>query len=296
MQKLLSLLLILAFGAARADVVTVETYRGPVEVARNPQTLVVFDVAAADTLAALGVRPAGLVAPLYVDYLGDLAARARVVGTLFEPDFEALAAMRPDLIIAGGRSQTQVPDLGRMAPTLDMTIWDDTVPQALARLAAYGAIFGKEPEAARLAADLTAARNAARAAMAGKGRALMVMTNGPKLSAFGRAGRFGWLFSELDLEDAAPEISGSAHGEAISFEFIRQVDPEILIVLDRLAATGQSGQTARATLDNALVRDTAAWRSGQVHYLDGARLYVATGGVQALIHTFDSFTHAFGGR
>lgn len=73
---------------------------------------------------------------------------AQAVGTLFEPNMEALANLGPDLIIAGGRSAAQVQPLSKIAPTIDMTI-----ARARANIATYGALFGKQNKAAELVAD-----------------------------------------------------------------------------------------------------------------------------------------------
>ena len=113
------------------------------------------------------------------------------------------------------------------------------------------------------------------------------MTNGPKVSAFGTGGRFGWLHDALDLPEAVESVGQNTHGEAISFEFIREVDPDILLVIDRLAAVGQDGDSARATLDNALVHETKAWKTGRVIYLSPAPIYISSGGIQSMTLTLD---------
>lgn len=292
-----TLALSLAFVApqAFADTVNIETYTGTVEVATDPAKIAVFDIAALDTLDALGVEVSGVVAPLFVDYVADTAEGAASVGSLFEPDFEAIAAGEYDLLVAGGRSSAVVPDLAKIAPTIDMTIWEDTVGQGLARLAAYGEIFGKQDEAATLQAEFDTALSAAKAALAGKGNALIVMTNGPVVSAYGAAGRFGWLHSTLDIPEAVEAVEQTTHGEAISFEFIRDANPDILIVIDRNAAIGKEGAAASATLDNALVHETAAWQSGNIIYLNSAQVYVAGGGIQSMIGTLGEFSRAFSG-
>lgn len=293
MLKTLALALAVAAGPALAETVTIDTYSGPAEVPLNPGTIAVFDVAALDTLAALGVTPAGVVRPHLVSYLDSYVEGAAPVGTLFEPDFEAVAALGPDLIIAGGRSASVAPDLAKIAPTVDMTIWEDTVGQGLDRLAAYGVLFGRETEADELAEAFNAKLAAARAAVAGQGNALILLTNGPKVSAYGAAGRFGWLHSALDLPEAVDAVEDATHGEAISFEFIRDANPDILLVVDRLAATGQDGESAKATLDNALVHETRAWQNGKVIYLDPGRLYISGGGIQSMMHTLDEIIAAF---
>lgn len=295
MLKKLALSLALMAGPALAETVTVDTYRGATDVKVAPKTIAVFDVAAIDTLSALGISPNGAVSPIFVSYLDDAVAGAEKVGSLFEPDFEAIAAMGPDLIVAGGRSSKVAPDLAKIAPTIDMTIWEDTVGQGLDRLDAFGKIFGKEAEAAALKADFEAKLAEAKAAVNGKGKALIVMTNGPKISAYGAGGRFGWLHAELELPEAVDEVEKSTHGEAISFEFIRDANPDILIVVDRLAAIGRDGESAQATLDNALVQETNAWKNDKVIYLNSAPLYIAGGGIQSMTLILDQFVTAFAG-
>lgn len=292
MLRALCLSLLLTSSAALAETVEIETYRGPQEVSANPETVVVFDIAALDTLDALGISVDGVVNTLYVPYLD--AGDAEIVGTLFEPDYEALAAMAPDLIIAGGRTHEAVPNLAKLAPTIDMTIWDDTLGQGLLRLESYGKIFGKQVEASILAADVQTKLAQARESVAGEGDALILMTNGPKVSAFGSGGRFGWIYRTLGLSEAVPEVEQATHGEAVSFEFIKEADPDILVVIDRLAAIGRDSDGAKATMDNALVQETKAWQNGRVVYLDSAATYIATGGIQSLNLFLDQVIATFG--
>jgi len=82
------------------------------------------------------------------------------------------------------------------------------------------------------------------------------------------------------------------HGEAVSFEFIRDANPDILLVIDRMAAIGQEGEGAQATLDNALVHETTAWKTGQVVFLSSAPIYIAGGGIQSMNLTLDEINAA----
>lgn len=283
----------LTTSAALAETLEVDTYRGPAQVAALPQTIAVFDVAAADTIDALGVPITGTLDGLYVDYLDDVAEGAVALGTFWEPDFEGVHALNPDLIVVGSRSSDQLDNMATIAPSIDMTIDADIVGDALARLRDYGRIFGKADAADAIEQSFRDRLEQANAAAAGKGDVLIVMTNGPKVSAYGAGGRFGWLHNDIGLPEAAPEISAAIHGEAISFEFIRDTDPAWLIVVDRLAAIGQPGDSAKATLDNALVQQTQAWQSGQVIYLNAADIYVAGGGIQSMMRTLDQLIAGF---
>jgi iron complex transport system substrate-binding protein len=285
---------ILAGFASVAGAMEIDTAKGPVEIAQRPERIAVFDIAAIDTLDGLGVEIAGVPDNLYIDALRHVGDGAETIGTLFEPDLEALSALAPDLVIVGGRSSTQLDSVSRVAATVDMTLFgDDLIAEARARVTTYGKLFEKQKEAAALLADLDDALVKAREAVAGKSKALILMTSGTKVTAYGVASRFGWLHRELDLPPAVEAIEVANHGEAISFEFIREVNPDWLIVLDRAAAIGSGEQNARATLDNELVAATNAWQKDQVVYLPAADFYIAAGGVASTIRVLDAITHAF---
>ncbi|AHD02102.1 siderophore ABC transporter substrate-binding protein [Leisingera methylohalidivorans] len=281
-------------GAAQAQGIAIDTARGVVELPGQPQKIVVLDAAAADTLEALQAPIAGVPSQLYAGHLQDLQDKAAPVGTLFEPDYEAIAMLAPDLIIAGGRSSARVAALAGIAPAIDMTIWgEDHIGQSLARLRSYGRLTGQEARAEDLEAAFTAKLERARAAVAGRGNAMILMTNGPKVSVYGAGSRFGWLHTALDLPEAVASVDAQTHGEAVSFEFIAAADPDWLIIIDRAAAIGQGNQAAAVTLDNALVAGTTAWRRQQVVYLDAASVYVAGGGIQAMTATLEEVLAGF---
>lgn len=286
--------LMLMLPAHAADV-TIDTATGPATIAAHPHTVAVFDIAALDTLAALGVQPAGVPAPVYLETLAPVAAQAQTVGTLFEPDFEALAVMQPDLIVVGGRSSPQAEALSDFAPTIDMTIWGDgLVDQARSRIAAYGTLFGIEDRADTLIATLNASLDTARQAVSGQGGALILLTNGGKISAYGANSRFGWLHSDLGLPEAVAGLQSETHGQAVSFEFVLQADPAWLLVIDRGAAIGAGDKAAQATLDNPVIARSRAAQSGQIVHLDAAPLYIAGGGASAIQHTLAQIVAAFG--
>lgn len=291
---LLPLAIATSFSAsALAADVTIATAQGPVALPENPATVAVFDMAALDTLAALGVAPAGTIDRILVPALQDAAPGAAVVGTLFEPDLEALGALGPDLIIVGGRSSSQLASVSRVAPAIDMTLGADLLTEARARIEAYGMLFSRTAEAAQLNATLDDKLAALREAADGQGSALIVMTNGPKMSTYGAASRFGWIFAASRLTEAVPGLDDANHGQAISHEFIANANPDWLFVIDRGAAIGEDGQGAMATLSSQLVEGTTAWQQGQVVQLDPAATYIAAGGYGSLTATIDRLTQAF---
>ena len=279
---------------AMAQDTQIDTAAGPATVPLAPQSVVTLDLAALDTLTALGVPVAGVPDITPPAFLADVIDGTPTVGTLFEPDFEALAVMAPDFIVAGGRSQAQVPALSKIAPTIDMTIsGENLIADAEARINAYGVMFGLEDDASALQENLDDAIDTARAAAEDQGNVLILLTNGGKVSAYGDDSRFGWLHSTLELPEAYPDLTAETHGEAVSFEFIAEVNPDWIFVIDRGAAIGQDGEAAAVTLDNQLVAGTTAAQSGHIVYLDPARLYLVGGGYQSVMGTIDEVITAF---
>ncbi len=273
--------------------VTVHTAQGHVTLPDSPDTVAVYDMAALDTITALGVTPAGTIDSILVPALRDAAAGAAPVGTLFEPDLEALAGLAPDLVIVGGRSATQLAAVSQVAPAIDMTFGPDLLADARARIDAYGTLFGRTTQAQDLTAALDAKLVDLRAAADGQGTGLIVMTNGPKMSAYGAGSRFGWIFDATGLKEAVPGLDDATHGQAISHEFIAQADPDWLLVVDRGAAIGEDGQGAMETLRSDLVQGTTAWRTDQVIQLDPAATYISAGGFGSTMAVLDQLTQAF---
>jgi iron complex transport system substrate-binding protein len=285
---------VLLASVCMAGAMEIETARGSVDIASPPRRIAVYDIPAIDTLNSLGVEIAGVPDNLFMPELADVAAKAETVGTLFEPDLEALSALGPDLIVVGARSSVKYDSVARIAPTIDMTLSGaDMIGEARAQTLTYGRLFGREAEAAELVAGLDRGVERAREAMADKGTALIVMTSGPKISVYGPESRFGWLHREFGLAPAAETAVAAHHGEAVSFEFVREANPDWLIVLDRAAAIGAGEANARATLDNELVAATTAWRKQQVVYLPAADFYIGAGGMAATVRVLDALAQAF---
>ncbi|OUD10968.1 iron ABC transporter substrate-binding protein [Marivivens niveibacter] len=278
---------------AFAETVSIETALGAVELESQPETIAVLDIAQLDILDALGVS--GLNAPDKT-YFPHLAEYGAGLGTLHEPDYEAINALAPDLVVAANRSSSKVEDLSKLATTIDMTMRGyNLIDYTRTRITDYGTLFGLEDKAAELVATLEAELSETQELTEGRGNALIVMTNGGKISAYGAEGRFGWLHNELGLAPVIEDIETVTHGEAISFEFIAETNPDWILVLDRAAAIGQEGESAAATLNNSLVAGTTAGQNGQIVYLPSAEVYVAGGGYTSTIKLLDAVQAAFGG-
>lgn len=270
------------FPAIAADTISVTHLQGVTEVPLNPKKVIVFDIATLDTLNELGVEVFGVpVFPAPANLKKYMGADYAKMGSLFKPDFEAINAAQPDLIIVASRSATAYKALSKIAPTIDLTNdWKNFIPSVKANSEILGKIFGKSDEIAKATKELDATIAHVKDHSSNIGKVFLVMTNGGKVTAFGPGSRLGFIHDVLGMEPAIKDVKAATHGEAISNEFILETNPDWMVVLDRDAAIGRgSGASAKQLLDNELVTQTSAWKNNHVIFVDTARWYVTNGGV-----------------
>ena len=273
---------------------TVKTTRGDAKVPQNPERIAVYDLGMLDTLNKLGVKTGLSIDKNLLPYLDEYFKTTKPAGTLFEPDYEALNAYKPQLIIIGSRAAKAFDKLNAIAPTIEMTADTANLKEsAKERIDALAQIFGKQAEADKLKAEIDASFEAAKAAAQGKGKGLVILVNGGKLSAFGPSSRLGgWLHKDIGVPAVDEAIKEGSHGQPVSFEYLKEKNPDWLFVLDRGAAIGEEGQAAKDVLNNPLVAETTAWKKGQVVYLV-PETYLAAGGAQELLNASKQVTDAF---
>ncbi|KCB41072.1 ABC transporter, substrate-binding protein, YclQ family [Bordetella hinzii 5132] len=266
----------LAMAPVLGQAAEVKHAQGSTQVPGQPAKTVVMDMAVLDTLHTLGVEVEGVPAAVkWPDHLAQYAdKRYAKVGSMFEPDYEAIHRLAPQVIFVAGRSAPKYGELSRLAPTVDLTVDPKDLVGSVERNARLVAdIYGRQAEAeAKLAALKTSiAALQARAGKAGTG--LIILTTGGKMSAYGPGSRFGVIHDAFGLAPAARDLKVSNHGQAMSFELISQLDPDWLFVIDRDAAIGREGTSARQLLDNALMRQTKAWKNQHVVCLNAFNWY-----------------------
>jgi len=115
---------------------TVEHAMGSTEIPERPERVVVLDTGELDTALSLGVTPVGAVTTAvsddFLSYLADDAADVDVVGTIAEPNLEAIAAVQPDLILSNKtRHEDIYEELSQIAPTVFAdrvgAVWKDNL-------------------------------------------------------------------------------------------------------------------------------------------------------------------------
>ncbi|CAE6953409.1 Periplasmic binding protein [Vibrio sp. B1FLJ16] len=260
---------------------------GSVEINDVPKRVVVLGYGSLDYVDALGITPVGvpktLLPTTLEKYKGDSVINT---GSVIEVSFETLFTLKPDLIIAEGRMANSYKDLKDIAPTYMFEIdtkdyWKTT--QNHWRV--LGDIFNKEERAEQLIADVQAQIEQLHTKVAANPpRALTVSNSGNNLAMFGPDSRFSFVYNEAGFATSSSDnvkAKAGKHGNLISFEYIADAQPEVLLVLDREQAIGRSNGKAKALFDNELIKSTPAEKNNRVMFIDPAAWYLTAGGYQS---------------
>lgn len=283
------------FTAAPVSAFELNHSEGSLKLDATPKKVVSFDVAVLDSLAALDIPVAGVPKSTYNGALARYQDTT-VVGTLFEPDYDVLKQVQPDLIFAGGRSQKAVPELSKLAPTVgfasDTNAFMKTFREANLSL---GKAFGKEEQAAAALATIDKNLEALQAANKGKTGALIFTMRG-NVIPHAPGDRFGYAYELTGLESVlpakdpnapvaprpepnSPEAKAAAEQRAKVVADVAAAEPDWLLVLDR-GAINDGERTAEDTMSkHPQLSQTKAFKEGRVVYVDPNGWYVVGGGL-----------------
>ncbi len=115
-------------------------------------------------------------------------------------------------------------------------------------------------------------------ASASDSKALILLANEGKVSAYGQGSRYGFVHDVFGFKAVDENLEVSQHGQSVTFEYILEKNPDVLFVIDRSAAIG--GEVgAKDTIENELVQKTNAYKNGKIIYLDAVNWYIAGNGI-----------------
>lgn len=138
-------------GSNEEETITITHDLGEAEVKKNPEKVVVFDFSALDTLDKLGIEVTGVPKGNIPSYLSKYEdEKYENIGTLFEPDFEKIAEIDPDLILISGRQSEVYEDLQELAPTVYVAVdTENYIDSFKSNMEIIGQIFEKKKKLKR---------------------------------------------------------------------------------------------------------------------------------------------------
>lgn len=258
---------------------------GTVTVPVNPSKAVIFDYGILDNARALGVKAElAVVASGLPSYLSEYELNTNV-GSLKEPDLEAIFAFEPEVIIISGRQSSFYEELNKIAPTVFVELDSaNYLADFEKNLNLTAQIFGQEDKVEtkmNLINKKVAELQELTATLEDKG--LILLTNDGSMSAYGKGSRFGIIHDLFGIKTADDNIEVSTHGMEANFEYVSSVNPDIIFVVDRTEATSAETTSEVSVLDNELIQGTNAGKNSKIIKLDAEVWYKAGGGVASVV-------------
>ncbi len=276
--------------------VTVVHSLDTVEVPVNPQRVVVLDFSALENLDYLGIKPIAIPKASVPSHLSKYKDDPSIedVGTVVEVNLEKINDLHPDLIIIGGRLAEFYKDLSAIAPVIYPTVMGTTdfLGAFKHNLDDLGRIFDKQDQLDQAYAEIVAKVGDVKAKVDSLDeRALILLHNRGRFSAYGSGSRFGIIHDVLGFKEAEPGLGTQIHGTPVSSEFIQKANPDIIFIVDRSMIV-ENGVMDKKEVENKLVKQTNAARNGKIIYLNPEIWYLSGGGITSVNRMIDEISQA----
>jgi iron complex transport system substrate-binding protein len=216
-------------------------------------------------------------------YLADTADQFENVGTLKEPNVEALANLAPELIIISNRLLDFAEQLEEIAPVVVLSVdYTDYWGSVQKNITTLGTIFDEEAAADEAIATLNEEIEDVQAKTTGiSEKTLTLLLNDGSMSAFSTGSRFGFIYDTLGFTPVDAAIEDSTHGQSVGYEGLLEINPQILFVVDRTAAIGTASDENAALLENDFVYQTDAYKNNKIINLSSDLWYLSGGGIES---------------
>ncbi|MFE0101733.1 ABC transporter substrate-binding protein [Streptomyces sp. NPDC059009] len=253
----------------------VDTAMGEVQVKEHPQRVVVLDTAELDSALTLGVQPVGAThveaAEGFPSYLpkGELKG-VKDVGVMESPDMEAIAALKPDLILTSKiRHGAKYEQLKSIAPTV-MT--ETTGYPWRQNFQVHAEALGKQDEAKKVAAAYMAHAKKVTTALGGPEKARATKVNvlrfleGADIRLYGDQSYIATVLKDVGLgRPAIVKKAKDGFSYDLSPEKIDLADTDVIF-----QSTYGDPKKAKETqtVGSGLWKNMKAVKSGDVHKVD----------------------------
>lgn len=268
-----------------ADTVEIKHTLGVTAIPVNPKRIVAFDFSILDSIDKLAIQDIAFAIPKQTvpEYLKKyLAADIVDAGGMKEPNLERIYEFQPDVIFISARQTDYYDKFSEIAPTVCANVdYADFLDSFKNNMLMLGDIFAVKEQATSEADKILAkAATIANTAQQTNKTGLIVMVNDGAISAYGPGSRFGIIHDVLMVAPADPGIRVSNHGQSVDFEYLAKINPDILFVINRNVAIGTNGNSS--VLDNELVQNTKAGKTGKIVNLNSAVWYLSGAGLESL--------------
>ncbi|OTQ78058.1 ABC transporter substrate-binding protein [Gilliamella apis] len=264
-----------------------------VVVPKSPNKVVVMNYGALDTLDALGKGSIVTATPLSVlpAYLQQYKNTTITdTGNMKEPNIDAIKQAKPQLIIIDGRQARHTEEFTKIAPVINLSVdAKNYLESTKNHINVLASITGTEKTANNLIQSLDAkVSNAQLVAQASNKKAIVAIHNDGKMILINASSSAALIHDVLKVKRAVPLAPQPTNGIGkpkptfIDNSYISKVKPDIIYVVDRSKAIGQS-----AMKNDFFNTKVLAKSKTEVIYLTPDLWYLSGGGAESLDRQID---------
>ena len=264
-----------------------------VVVPKSPNKVVVMNYGALDTLDALGKGSIVTATPLSVlpAYLQQYKNTTITdTGNMKEPNIDAIKQAKPQLIIIDGRQARHTEEFTKIAPVINLSVdAKNYLESTKNHINILANITGTEETANNLIQSLDAkVSNAQSVAQASNKKAIVAIHNDGKMILINASSSAALIHDVLKVKRAVPLAPQPTNGIGkpkptfIDNNYISKVKPDIIYVVDRSKAIGQS-----AMKNDFFNTKVLAKSKTEVIYLTPDLWYLSGGGAESLDRQID---------
>ncbi len=266
-----------------------------VEFPLNPKKIVCLNYDSIDILDKLGMgdRIVGMIkdasAPKYLrKYVEDISIVD--LGTMKEPNLQAIAELKPHVILSSARTAKLYKELSLIAPNMIVAVdATDGFFKGVRQLATkHGILLDKEKDIQKYLVNIEQRMERIRQKAQSRS-AIQAIFVGDKLHILGakavEGGKGGGkvLISDLGFDNRGEDFDRS-NTELSSYDYILEKNPEFIFVLDKNSAVNAEHAKAKDVLPKQeKLMQTAAFKEGKLVFLTPENIwYLNSGGLTAM--------------
>ncbi len=217
------------------------------------------------------------------------------VGSITEINLERVNEARPDLIIIGNRLIDFYDQLSVISPVIYPTsvVTEDFMVAFESNLDDLALLFDMQDEIDNAKSEIRSKiENVRSLTGTSDDKALILLHNRGRFSAYGKGSRFGIVHDVLNVAEAAEGLSVHRHGSPVSSEFIQKANPDIIFIVDRSRVVDNE-VTNIDEIENILIKGTNAAKNERIYYLNPEIWYLSGSGVESVNVMLDEIEQAF---
>lgn len=269
---------------------------GTIETKTKPEKVVVFDMGTLEIFQEFNLPVAGIPKDFVATHVNSYKLNPKVkdAGSIIQPNFELVSAIKPDLIIISNVIAAEYDKLAQIAPTLYLGIDNANFKGSiLQNLINIGTIYDIKDQTNLIAKQIEDKMDSAKKTISKSPKKIMLlMYNSGTLSSFGTQSRYAFVFNDLGAKPAENNSENVVHGTIVSSELISKLNPDILYIIDRTLIM-EGIALNKKEVENPLIQRTNAFKTNHIHYLDPNVWYISGGGTYSINKMIDDILQGY---